>query len=490
MTEQASPSVETWRKAVDNSTSQYYIASWLFIRVIALVYLIAFLSLSVQITGLVGANGILPVADLLQYAQQVSGVEARLHIPTLLWYNASDTALLTLCYAGVAFSVLLFFGRLQFFASISLFILYLSLFYAGQIFLRFQWDTLLLEAGFLTILLVRGYHGIVIFLFHWLLFRLRFLSGVSKLEDPSWISLSSLNYYFETQPLPHIGAWYFHQLPELMLRAGTAFTLFVELIVPFFIFLPRKYRLFAAFSTILLQLLIIASSNHNWINLLTIALCLFLLDDRFMQSWTTRGIAARAEAFRQWSAYRYTRLVGISYLMAALVIVPTSLSSAYTYFYQQPTHTVFDWVRSYGLGNVYHIFPTMQTQRYEFDIQGSHDGRTWRSYKFKYKPNDRNHMPAFIVPHQPRLDWMIWFVPSKSERMQYWFDAFIDALKRNSPEVTALLAHNPFPDSAPRYIRVQTWQTRFTSEAEYERTGAWWKARYLGDYPRVPPRIP
>jgi hypothetical protein len=182
--------------------------------------------------------------------------------------------------------------------------------------------------------------------------------------------------------------------------------------------------------------------------------------------------------------------VGISYLMAALVIVPTSLSSAYTYFYQQPTHTVFDWVRSYGLGNVYHIFPTMQTQRYEFDIQGSHDGRTWRSYKFKYKPNDRNHMPAFIVPHQPRLDWMIWFVPSKSERMQYWFDAFIDALKRNSPEVTALLAYNPFPDSAPRYIRVQTWQTRFTSEAEYERTGAWWKARYLGDYPRVPPRIP
>jgi hypothetical protein len=477
-----------WLSGTDKQ--EYHIASWLFIRLIALIYLAAFLSLSVQITGLVGSNGILPVEQMLQGNEQLLGVEARFRIPTLLWFNASDTALLTLCYAGAFFSVLLFLGRFAFFSSISLFILYLSLFHAGQIFLQFQWDTLLLEAGFLTILLVRGYHGIVIFLFHWLLFRLRFLSGLSKLEDPSWVNLTTLNYYFETQPLPHIGAWYFHQLPEYMLRIGTGFTLFVELIVPFFIFLPRGFRQFAAFSTILLQLLIIASSNHNWINLLTIALCLFLLDDSFLSRRLPGSLVRHVEKLRSGIEQAGKTVCKTCYAVIAVIIVITSFITAINFFGRTQVYDIFSWAPRYGLGNVYHIFPTMQTMRFEFEIQGSMDGKHWKTYYFKYKPNDSRHIPDFIIPHQPRLDWMIWFVPTKAARMQPWFFAFLDRLKANSPEVTALLAHNPFPDQAPRYIRVQTYQTRFTDEDEYRKSGKYWESRYLGLYPNVPPRIP
>lgn len=480
------PGARYGEAGLDSMGRRYYIGSWLFIRAIALIYLAAFASLSVQITGLVGSQGILPVTEYLQYAQQALGSTAWLHLPTLFWIDASDAALRWACYAGMAFSLLLLAGKLQLLSTVCLFVLYLSVFHAGQLFLNFQWDYLLLEAGFLTILLTRGSSRLVIFLFHWLLFRLRFLSGISKTGDPSWMNLSALDYYFETQPLPHAGAWYFHQLPEWLLQTGTGFTLFVELMVPFFIFLPRPFRLFAALSTILLQLLIIASSNHNWINLLTIALCLFLLDDRFISSGVPAVLRNRLGGIHLVPG-RSALYVSV---VLAVIIFSTSIAAAVQMLSGRSVPQFFNQVRAYGLGNAYHVFPTMQTERYEFRIEGSHDGIDWQQYRFRYKPDSPLEIPPFIVPHQPRLDWMIWFVPTRAPGMQVWFERFIRGVKANEPAITALLETNPFAERAPEYIRVLTFRYRFTSEDERARSGAYWKADYIGLFPFVPPRRP
>src|SRR2546422_11419076 len=50
----------------------------------------------------------------------------------------------------------------------------------------------------------------------WLLFRLMFLSGITKLAsgDPTWRDLTALDYHFWTQPLPPWTAWYAHWLPR------------------------------------------------------------------------------------------------------------------------------------------------------------------------------------------------------------------------------------------------------------------------------------
>lgn len=468
------------------TTQQYLLSSWLFVRVIALIYFAAFISLSVQITGLVGSDGILPVQAFLDNVKNNWGWLAWVRLPTLFWVDASDPVLQLACFTGAFFAVLLFLGRLQLLSSIALFVLYLSVFRAGQLFLNFQWDYLLLEAGFLTILLVQGNHKVVIFLFHLLLFRLRFLSGFSKLSDPSWSGLTTLTHYFETQPLPHIGAWYFHQLPEWLLRIGTGFTLFVELLVPLFIFLPRPFRLFAAFSTILLQLMIIASSNHNWINLLTIALCLFLLDDRLMAGFTPKVMAERVRTLKEKYKGPPKRLV-----YAVLVIIAsTSIATTAQVFVSMKIPAAFNWIRGYGIGNAYHVFPSMQTERYEFQIEGSYDGEHWQAYEFKYKPDNEQDIPAFIVPHQPRLDWMVWFVPTKNHSQKYWFERFLWGLKNNQQSITALLDKNPFVDKAPAYLRVQTYRYRFNSADEFDRTGNYWQSEYLGTFPFVPPRIP
>jgi hypothetical protein len=177
---------------------------------------------------------------------------------------------------------LLLFGRLQRLSPLALFTLYLSLFHAGQLFMNFQWGYLLLESGFLAFVYTLAPNRLVIWLFHWVLFRLRFESGNSKLisGDTSWAELSALTHYFETQPLPHVGAWFAHQLPHWILSAGTGFVLLAKLLVPFLIFMPRRFRLFAAAVTLFTQLIILLTSNHNFFNLLTITLRLFLLTDR------------------------------------------------------------------------------------------------------------------------------------------------------------------------------------------------------------------
>ena len=82
--------------------SSYYLSRWIFLRLLGLVYAIAFLSLLVQIVGLVGAHGILPAGEFLQAVHREYGSESYRLVPTLAWISSiSDAALKMLCYAGL-----------------------------------------------------------------------------------------------------------------------------------------------------------------------------------------------------------------------------------------------------------------------------------------------------------------------------------------------------------------------------------------------------
>jgi len=473
---------------------EYRLTGWLFVKLLSLIYLVAFASLAVQISGLVGPEGILPVQEQLDGTFDELGRAAWLWLPTLFWVlEPTDLVLQGTALSGCLLSLLLLFGgRWRRPLLILLFLLYLSLYHAGQIFTNFQWDTLLLEAGFLSIFLLDAPSRMLIFLFEWLLFRLRFMSGFFKLAtgDPSWSGFTALNYYFETQPIPHFGAWYFHQLPEWLLRAGVGLTFFSELVVPFFIFLPRRFRLFAVGVTLLMQLLILSSSNHNFFNLLTIVLCLFLLDDRIVgrllparKREALLAVEPRDSRLNHW-------LVGLAWLL----ILPASLAGFGSYALHRPLPTVVqgyvDGVNRFGLGMVYHVFPNMQTERQELKVEGSNDGENWQAYRYRFAPEALDQTPPFIVPHQPRLDWMLWFVPTQRPVQMLWFGEFLRRLHEGSPSVLKLLAYNPFPEAPPLYLRVVAYQYHFTSPEERARTGNWWRRDYLGLFPYIEPRRP
>ena len=472
----------------------YRLVSWLFLRGLAIIYFIAFVSLGVQITGLAGPNGILPFYETLNYTFVQNGWPAWLRFPTVFWVDASDTALKLAAYGGAMLAILLFFERWQTGALVAMYVLYLSLFHAGDLFLTFQWDTLLLETGFLAIFLVKGGSTrLLIFMLHWLLFRFRFMSGFFKLylEDPTWLNLTTLNYYFETQVLPHFGSWYFHQLPDWVLSGGVLLVLFTELVVPFFIFLPRKFRIAAALITILMQLLIMATSNHNFVNLLVIVLCLFLLDDRSVKRFIPRRLRTRVQASETTAASRISnRALAVA---ATLILITSSATFALRVLpisYPEIMTRTFATMYNLGIGHIFHVYPVMQVERQELEIQGSNDGVNWHPYGFKYKPGPVSKRPPVNIPHQPRLDWMMWFLPPRARGDDLWLNMLLQRLYEGSPQVLQLLEYNPFPDHPPRYLRVVAWDYRFTTPEERAATGNWWVRKYLGVFPYVKPRRP
>ncbi len=246
----------------------YHIVSWLFLRLLAFIYFSAFASMAVQIEGLIGSNGILPIATRLAAIQGVvAGHEKFWLFPTLFWFDASDLALNVVCFTGMVAALLVLLNVFTRSALVLCFILYLSLVYGGQDFMTFQWDFFLLETGVLAIFLVSG-SRIIVFLYHWLLARFMFMGGLVKLTsgDPTWANLSALSYHYETQPLPTPLAWYAHHLPDWFHGICVGGIFFIELIVPFLMFIPRRPRLFAASATIGLQSVIMLTGNYNFFN--------------------------------------------------------------------------------------------------------------------------------------------------------------------------------------------------------------------------------
>jgi lipase maturation factor 1 len=117
----------------------------------------------------------------------------------------------------------------------------------------------------------------------------------------------------------------------------------------------------------------------------------------------------------------------------------------------------------------------MTKERLEIILEGSDDAIEWKAYEFKWKPGALDRMPGFVEPHQPRLDWQMWFAALSDVRQNPWFLGLAFRLLENSPDVVHLLGKNPFPDKPPRYLRAEIYRYRFTTVAEHRQTGAWWQ---------------
>ncbi len=457
----------------------------LFLKALSVVYFFAFFSFAQQATGLIGVSGILPVGEFLQQAQAQLGSGGYLRAPTIFWLNSGDAFLQIVAWVGVILSILLLFGLARRVVVVLLFVGYLSIVNAGQDFMSFQWDILLLEAGFLAIFID---FPITVWLYRLLLFRLIFLSGAVKLlsGDPTWHSLTALNYHFETQPLPTVIGWWLHQLPEWAQRLSTASALTIELAVPFLIFFPRHVRMLVGWVIIFLQMLILLTGNYTFFNGLTIALCLFLFDDAALRRVTPQRFAERSHrAFAQRPQAKAAR--GVMGVLAALIVILGVAQIALVLGVEapEPIGVVMDFVEPFHLVNRYGLFAVMTTTRPEIIVEGSNDGQAWQAYEFRFKPGEVMRPPGWIAPLQPRLDWQMWFAALGDYRSNLWFVHLVLRLLQGSPEVLALLEHNPFPDRPPRYIRAELYDYHFTDPATLNASGAWWRRELIGLY--LPP---
>lgn len=479
----------------------------LFVKVLALSHLAAFVSYWLQADGLIGPKGVLPAREFLEAARQQIGPAAWLEAPSLCWIFGAGASIAVLCAVGIAASVLLLLDLAPAACLGVLWICYLSLVSVGQIFFDFQWDGLLLESTLIAVFLVPwrlrpgpGPHDpprLARLLSWWLLFRLMFLSGVVKLTsgDPTWRHLDALTFHYETQPLPTAIAWYASHLPRWFHVGCCLFMFAVELGAPLCLAATRRVRHGAALAMIALQVAIALTGNYAYFNLLTIGLCLTCLDDDWWRyiHWgvgtpqpATDPKAPRARVFAGALRWFAALSVGVTFFESAAAVTPRAAHSPIVRW-------VADTVGPFRSFNDYGLFAIMTVERPELVFQGSDDGRDWRDYVLPYKPGDPGRRPRWAAPYQPRLDWQLWFAALGPADSNPWVQTVCERLLRGDAAVAGLFSVNPFRDHPPRYLRVVRYRYQFTDARVRSLTGNWWRRSPIDFYVEpvtLPPKAP
>jgi hypothetical protein len=474
----------------------YWLTRFVFLRMLGLVYVVAFLVVVNQWDALLGSHGLLPAATFLDRLGAVRGhgAAAFFQWPTLFWANASDTAFHLAGYVGLGLSLAVLFGFANVPILAGLWLLYLSFVHVGQIFYGYGWEILLLETGFLAIFLAPlGRAGpfprgtppprIVIVLLRWLVFRLMLGAGLIKLRgDPCWRDLTCLVFHYETQPNPNPLSWYFHQLPAGFHALEVLFNHVVELVAPFFVFGPRRGRHVAGGLVVLFQVLLILSGNLSFLNWLTLTAAVACFDDGLLGRFVPAPLRARIAEATAGAVETRARRIAVIVLAVAVGLlsvnpVQNMLSPG------QVMNTSYD---PFELVNTYGAFGSVSRERYEIVLEGTDaaqpaDGARWIEYDFKCKPGDPLRRPCWISPYHYRLDWQMWFAAMPGADTEPWFVHLVAKLLEGDRLTRRLLAPGPFQDHPPRWIRARYYRYELTHPGE----PGWWRRTLAGEY--LPP---
>src|SRR3954468_5892975 len=421
-----------------------------FSRAIALIYLIAFVAALRQGPALIGTEGLTPVPRFLRFADWKKA-------PSLFHLHWSDRFFHAVCWTGIVLSAAALVGvadRLPLAGWMVLWLvlwaLYLSIVNVGQIWYGFGWETLLLEAGFLTVFLGPAHVApplLVMWLLRWLLFRLEFGAGLIKMRgDRCWRDLTCLAYHHETQPMPNPLSWWFHRLSPRLHKVETLANHATQLVVVFGLLAPQPIAGIAAAVMVITQGYLLISGNFAWLNALTLVLGLSVLDGRWL--------AAVLPVDRPAEFSSPSWFLGVSVALGVVVAVLSVGAVRNLLSPAQRMNTSFDPLR---LVNSYGAFGSVTRVRRELVVEATDrlgPGAVWQEYEFKGKPGDVLRRPPQWAPYHLRLDWLMWFVPLSPAYGRSWLTAFLGKLLLADPATLRLLRSAPFGAERPTAVRV------------------------------------
>jgi hypothetical protein len=427
----------------------------LYHRLLAGIFVIAWVSLAVQVEVLAGSRGLLPAGEL-------AGKASFWHLPTIVvWTTPSDAVLVAGAWVGAALAAAALVGLYpRVLIGLST-LLYLQYALACRDFLWFQWDSLLLECGALAVFLPRaGTPKWCVILFRLLLFKLYFESGIAKWQSyvHDWHDGSAMTFYYETAPLPTPVAWLAHRMPEAWHHLESWATLVLEIGVPFLAFGPRRARLSALVLLTAFQLVNLATANYGFFVLLALALHVFLLDEGRPAIGPPRKILATA-VIGVWAGLSLVGAIGTFADRGFLTGVRTA-------------------IEPFRLVNNYHLFGHITRERIEPQIETTVDGETWVEHDLRWKPGDPRRAPPIVAPHQPRVDFQLWFYGlSYTRGTPAYVLHLVDRVCHDPAAVQTLFAA-PLPPH-PRAVRIAFFHYRFASPP-------WWTRDEVGTLGPVP----
>jgi hypothetical protein len=478
------PAPSIWDRVWDpESEPTYTLTRFAILRLLGLVYFIAFLVFVDQSPGLVGSHGLTPVGDYLHRIEGALGSRTAgfLRVPSIFWLSAADSFLARVGWVGAALSLMVLLGYANVVNLSLLWFLYLSIVNVGQDWYQFGWEIQLLETGFLAIFLcplldggpfpLRPAPRITIWLFRFLTFRIMLGAGLIKLRgDPCWRDLTCLVYHYETQPVPNPLSPVLHFMPLWFHKLGALYNDICELVAPFFVFGPRRLRHVAGVLLVGFQVALILSGNLAFLNWLTIIPALACFDDSFFRVLLPRGIVARAVKATKAGFHGFQQAAATGLLIVVIYLGVGPLANLLSS--RQVMNRSFD---SLHLVNTYGAFGSVGRERTELVFEGTDDpvpddGARWRQYEFPCKPSGLERRPCVITPYHYRLDWLLWFAAMSRPEQYPWTLHLVWKLLENDPVTLSLVKWNPFPEAPPRFIRVELYRYRFAPLGSEE----WW----------------
>jgi hypothetical protein len=479
----------------DASLNGNWLGRFVILRLLGLVYLMAFLTLVWQGPALLGPRGLLPIDSYLADVAAEAGSRAAgfWELPSLFWFGAGDGALRAAGWLGAALSLALLAGYTNALLLGFLCVLQISICNVGQTFYGFGWELQLVETGFLCIFLCpllelrpfprRPPPRAVIWLLRWLAMRIMWGAGLIKLRgDSCWRDLTCLDFHFETQPIPSPLTPYFHALPHWAHAVGVAFNHVAELGAPFLILGPRRVRYAGGALMLALQIILIASGNLAFLNWLTLVPILACFDDHLWRRILPARLAARAEAAS--SVAVPSRGQGLTVAVVTVGIAALSVAPAVNMLSgSQLMNSSFTRL---PIVNTYGAFGSVGRERGQLVFEGTTDEvitpeTSWLPYAFKCQPGDPARRPCWMSPYHYRLDWLLWFAAMGSPREYPWTLHLVWDLLVADPGALGLLADDPFHGVPPRYVRVDLYRYAFAPLGGK----VWWQRTRIG--PWLPP---
>jgi len=484
---------------------------WFVLRAVGIVLIIIFAGIIQESAALIGPDGITPLPNAIAELRGASSslFEAIIASPTLFYISSSSAMVALLQWGGLlaAISVVL-----NLWPRMSLFLCWLSLLSFAKGWLLYSGpmvDRLMLEVSLLCILFApAGYRPglgaqvsarpIVVFMMRWLLFRIMFENGMSKIlgGDLYWFNLRAMDIMYETAPSPTILGFFNHHMPHAWHVLEIGLTFAAELAAPLMaVFCGRRGRWWAFWLWAALQVGIQLTCNFGWLNTASIALGLLLLDDKmFAQAAGWLRLRKLADYFTATSAVtavpplakwrRYTLNGALSLHFYLSIIAFTTLARmptpAFLESVNRPLKAMFD---GFGSINGYSLFSRFDPFQFVTEFLGSNDGGvTWRPYEYRYFPQQLDRISPFTAPGFPRFEANIKAQATLNDHATPLFHFVATRLLEQKQPVIDLFESNPFPDAPPTMIRVAGYKYKFTELETYRETGHFWKRTYLGEY--------
>ena len=484
------------RLAGDNQSAPgHWLGRLVMLRLLGVVYLMAFLTLVNQGRGLIGAHGLLPAVDFLdEVAAQFGGRGAGFwEMPSLFWLRATDGFIVGVGWVGVALSLAVIAGWANALVLAVLCALQISVIAIGQDFYGFGWEIQLVETGFLCIFLCPLLDGrpfprrppplLVVWLLRWLAVRVMLGAGLIKLRgDSCWRDFTCLDFHFETQPIPNPITPTFHFLPHWGHWIGVLFNHVVELCAPVLVFCGRRARYVAGALMAALQIVLIASGNLSFLNWLMLIPILACFDDGLWRRILPRALVARAERARAAAIPSRAQgaAVGVAGALVAVLSIPVIINLLSGTQMMNTSFTRLPLVNTYG------AFGSVGRERMQLVFEGTTDeeitpATEWRAYQWKCQPEDPARRPCWMSPYHYRLDWLLWFAAMGTPRDYPWAVHLVWKLLEADPTAIGLIGRDPFGGASPRHIRVDLYRYRFAPRG----ATVWWTRERVGTW--LPP---